>query len=788
MRYAFVAVVLAIASGTAPAQLPDVKPLVGTAPLELDESLDVVMARGINRFAEEEIALSPGRRERRWRRDFSSAEAHSASVEPNRKRLAEVIGVRDERVPFSDRQLVVESWIHSDLPNRGIGRYPLFEGVDAEFYLVDPRTLGSPAVILIPDADWAPEQMTGEIDGLPAQVQLARRLAEAGIATSTLRTICRSAEFSGRADIRFTNQPHREYLYRPAFELGRHIIGYEVQKILRAVDAVEPDKPVVVWGIGEGGLLALYAAAIDPRIDVCVVSGYFQEREDVWKEPIYRNVWRLLDEFGDANIAGLLAPRRLIIEACAAPEVDAPPAPSAGRAGAAPGAIVTPAFNSVEREFTRARAIYEKLGAREHIQLIKSGEDGRGLCGAPQTMEVVKASALREPVEKKEMTLSKLSQEEIEERVHGRQRLLVEELRRHTQRLLHASAKERDKFWSKADRTSLASWEATSEAYRTHVHDELIGRIPYALLPPNVRSRHVIDEPTHTGHEIVMDVFKSEAEGSQPIVAGGILLVPKDLKPGEKRPCVVCQHGLEGTAMDTIATDPKHPGYRAYKGFSTQLVQRGFIVYAPQNPYRGKGEFRVIQRKSNPLGRSLFSYIIPQHQQTLNWLAGLPYVDPDRIGFYGLSYGGKTAMRVPPLLPPRAARDGQPAQPGYCLSICSADFNEWILKNASTEDRYSYVFTNEYEIFEWNMGHIANYAELASLMTPRPFMVERGHDDGVAPDEWVAWEFAKVRRHYDKLGIGDRTEIEVFNGPHTINGKGTFDFLHRHLNWPQRSQ
>ena len=269
------------------------------------------------------------------------------------------------------------------------------------------------------------------------------------------------------------------------------------------------------------------------------------------------------------------------------------------------------------------------------------------------------------------------------------------------------------------------------------------------------------------------------------VFAWGVLLLPKDLKPGERRPVVVCQHGLEGVPMDTITTDPKSPGYGPYKGFSTQLVKRGFIVYAPQNPYRGKDEFRVIQRKSNLLGRSLFSYIIPQHQQTLNWLATLPYIDADRIAFYGLSYGGKTAMRVPPMLPPRPASEGKPAQPGYCLSICSADFNEWVMKNASTEDRYSYVFTNEYEIFEWNMGHVANYAELASLMTPRPFMVERGHDDGVAPDEWVAWEFAKVKRHYDKLGIGDRTELEVFNGPHTINGKGTFDFLHRHLNWPK---
>jgi hypothetical protein len=86
------------------------------------------------------------------------------------------------------------------------------------------------------------------------------------------------------------------------------------------------------------------------------------------------------------------------------------------------------------------------------------------------------------------------------------------------------------------------------------------------------------------------------------------------------------------------------------------------------------------------------------------------------------------------------------------------------------------------------MGHIANYAELASLMTPVPFMVERGHDDGVAPDEWVAGEFAKVRRHYDRLGLEARIEIEFFNGPHTIHGVKTFEFLHRHLNHPDTAK
>ena len=66
------------------------------------------------------------------------------------------------------------------------------------------------------------------------------------------------------------------------------------------------------------------------------------------------------------------------------------------------------------------------------------------------------------------------------------------------------------------------------------------------------------------------------------------------------------------------------------------------------------------------------------------------------------------------------------------------------------------------------------------LICPRPFMVERGHHDGVAPDEWVAYEV------YDLLGLGDRTEMEVFNGPHSIHGVGTFDLLHRHLSWPNR--
>ena len=126
----------------------------------------------------------------------------------------------------------------------------------------------------------------------------------------------------------------------------------------------------------------------------------------------------------------------------------------------------------------------------------------------------------------------------------------------------------------------------------------------------------------------------------------------------------------------------------------------------------------------------------------------------------------------------------------YALSICSGDFNDWIWKCITLLFTSSYMYTGEYEMYEFDLGNTFNYAELAALIAPRPFMVERGHNDGVGIDERVAYEYAKVRRHYARLKLPERTAIEFFDGGHVINGKGTFAFLDRHLNWkpPQAKQ
>ncbi len=753
------------------------EPLAGTSLLEGTQPLDLQMIEGIDRFALREIERSRTSRESRWDRDYSSTEAYEKSIAANRERFRIIIGAVDPRVEAKGLEFIATTTQDSLVAENALFsihavRWPVLTGVTAEGLFLKPKTQAIARVVAIPDADWTPEMISGLE---PCETRFASDLAAMGCEVLVPTLINRDDKYSANPDIgRATNQTHREFVYRQAFELGRHIIGYEVQKIMSAVDqfALRDEKsardlPIMVIGVGEGGLLALYSAAIDHRIDATVVSGYFDQRETVWQEPIYRNVWRLLDEFGDAEIAGMIAPRGLWIEASPRmTEIAGPPAVRDGRRGAAPGAIRRPDRESVMDQWRRASGHWSRLHAADSAGEV--GSDG----DAPLGSTVIRAAIDGLGIATSNLSTPQSgSDSRVDFSADDRQRRQLTELVNFTQRLLALSHRTRDQLFNKGDRSSVEKWTESATDLRDHVYRELIGKLPDPTIAPNPRSRQVLDEEKFVGYEVVLDVYPD-------VIASGILLLPKDLKPGERRPVVVCQHGLEGTPMDTIG-GPESSGYHAYKSFSAELAGQGFIVYAPQNPYRGLDAFRTLQRKSNPLGRSLFSYIIPQHLVTLRWLATLPNVDRDRIGFYGLSYGGKTAMRVPPMLPPGDT------DPGYCLSICSADFNEWVAKNASTDAPFSYLWTGEYEIFEWNMGHVANYAELSMLMSPRPFMVERGHQDGVGIDEWVAWEFAKVRRHYDKLGIGDRTEIEFFNGPHTINGKGTYDFLHRHLSWPK---
>jgi hypothetical protein len=441
------------------------------------------------------------------------------------------------------------------------------------------------------------------------------------------------------------------------------------------------------------------------------------------------------------------------------PKIDGPPSAKPNRQGAAPGKLEALSAELISTESASALAWAKARNERLRIeQPVKGGTGDLSLMASDLYFALSPDAHLFPDTRKQPTDLRKDFDPAV------RQKRQFDQLVNFTQKILRDSGDEREKtFWSKLDKSSLAKYQASAEPFRKQLWEEVLGKLPAPTEEMNPRTRPIYNEPKWKGYEVTLDLYPD-------VFAYGILLLPKDLKEGEKRPVVVCQHGLEGRPTDVC--NPKEKS-KYYNSFGAQLADKGYIVYAPQNPYIGQDKFRVLQRKSNPLGLSLFSFIIRQHERTLDWLAEQAFVDPERMAFYGLSYGGKTAMRVPAVLP------------RYCLSICAGDFNEWVYKNATVDYRGSYMFSGEYEMPEFNLGHTFNYAEMAALIAPRPFMVERGHDDGVGIDEAVAFEYAKVRRLYAKLNIQHRTVIEFFDGGHEIHGKGTFEFLQTHLNFPK---
>ena len=376
--------------------------LPGSLPLTEQGDQAAQMVDGINKFLLRATEESVDKRAALWNRDFRSAEAYTRSVSPNRERFRKIIGAVDARVPVTALQLVGTTTTGAQVAS-GQGykifavRWLVFEDVVAEGLLLEPQTTPVARVVAIPDADWSPEMLVGLAAGVDPAAQFARRLAENGVQVLVPVVIDRTDKWSGfkvvheSPHVLLTNDPHREWIYKMAYEVGRHIIGYEVQKVLAAVDwfthenATRP-VPIAVMGYGEGGLLACYSAALDPRIQAAAVSGYFQSRQNLWQEPIYRDVWGLLHEFGDAEIASLVAPRSLIIEASRGPEVAGPPPTEEGRNGATPnGRLVTPPIDSVKREVDRARPFFTKLDAGSHLEIAVSGA-GYGPPGSDEAL------------------------------------------------------------------------------------------------------------------------------------------------------------------------------------------------------------------------------------------------------------------------------------------------------------------------------------------------------------------------------------------------------------------
>ena len=179
----------------------------------------------------------------------------------------------------------------------------------------------------------------------------------------------------------------------------------------------------------------MYSAAIDPRIDAALVSGYFDRRQNVWREPIDRNVWSLLREFGDAEIAGLIVPRGLVIESAGGtPPVDAKKNDRLEAYPTGKGELPMPQLESVLAEVDRV-ALGGKF-VKPTLVASDAGPFSDDAVSRLTTMLGVKSLAPR--------SNEKLTDRRTAFDAAARHLRYVKELEGHVQRLLQRSDKVRD--------------------------------------------------------------------------------------------------------------------------------------------------------------------------------------------------------------------------------------------------------------------------------------------------------------------------------------------------------
>jgi dipeptidyl aminopeptidase/acylaminoacyl peptidase len=124
--------------------------------------------------------------------------------------------------------------------------------------------------------------------------------------------------------------------------------------------------------------------------------------------------------------------------------------------------------------------------------------------------------------------------------------------------------------------------------------------------------------------------YKSRADG-KPVPA--TLMVNKNLDRSKRHPAIIWVHG-SGADQNYLAW---HPGfYRMYYAMSQYLAQQGYVVLTPD--YRGSSGYSRDWAVGT--SRDLGGGETQDVNAGADYLKTLSYVDPDRIGIWGLSYGG----------------------------------------------------------------------------------------------------------------------------------------------------
>ena len=263
--------------------------------------------------------------------------------------------------------------------------------------------------------------------------------------------------------------------------------------------------------------------------------------------------------------------------------------------------------------------------------------------------------------------------------------------------------------------SNAGEWESWRDEFKTQLLKNL-GNLPDRVpLDPEI-----VETSREDGYTREKVIFDSERFASVP----AYVLIPDDVKEGEKRPGILAAHGHGRGKIDVVGmaeSEQDREFIRALNyDYGLKFVKRGYVVVAPD--WRAFGErepdgewVRETRDKCNVsylafgyFGYHLLALDIWDGMRTIDYLQSRPEVDPTRLGMVGLSFGGTMTTYLSALDP----RIKVAVVSGY-ISTLRGD--------ALTDRGKGNTCGNQYSPSLLLYGDIP---DVAGLIAPRPLLVE----------------------------------------------------------------
>ena len=147
--------------------------------------------------------------------------------------------------------------------------------------------------------------------------------------------------------------------------------------------------------------------------------------------------------------------------------------------------------------------------------------------------------------------------------------------------------------------------------------------------------------------------------------------------------------------------------------------------------------------------------------RAIDVLQSLPEVNKDKIGCYGISLGGELTMLL-------SAIDQRISV--VCISGFFSSYKASYLFEVHCGCGYSYEIAKYFEHYD-----------IASLIAPRPLIIESGESDETFPIKEAKESFKKLSGFYHLIGSGNDLTHDIFDGGHEISGIKAYEWFKNKL-------